>query len=371
MRLVAIFAAIIPTMPVFSKPLSSKLNQVKKEIQETRLQITRYENLETSLGRDASELRNKNLHFLQQMQRLKQQALLSRNKEKELSLQLASLEEDSTLWSASLKEDLRTYLASLETNDTSEKTGGLWKEELIRFSILREASMLRALRESGRKAIRAERESRNINTQLIAQSHLVFHQSEQSLNAYEEKRALLQDAERKKIVAQEKEKRLEESAQALTKLLRIISHRTTSKKRTRQTTRILLHPHSLLWPAQGVVSSLFGRQKNPELGTWVIHQGIVIKTAPGAPVESVAAGKVIFSGPFRSYGKIIILDHGKNFFSIYGYLGTIFKKPGENVSRGETVALSAPKSIRGGNLYFELRQGTVALNPLQWLSRHE
>ena len=43
----------------------------------------------------------------------------------------------------------------------------------------------------------------------------------------------------------------------------------------------------------------------------------------GAPVQAVDGGKVIFAGPFRSYGQVLIVDHGSNFFSIYGELGEL------------------------------------------------
>ena len=85
--------------------------------------------------------------------------------------------------------------------------------------------------------------------------------------------------------------------------------------------------------------------------------------APGAPVKAVAAGKVIFAGPFRSYGRVIIVDHGAGFFSVYGGLGEMEKDKGDAARKGETLARA------GGRLYLELRRGADALDPLAWLEK--
>jgi len=372
MRLVIFFLALFPALNANAKLISAKLSRVKKEILETRLQISHYESLEDSLRRDAASLKHQNIRSHREMSRLKRLALAARDRDRKLSSQLAALEQNSTLWSSSLKGNFRAYWSMLKADGISETTDSLWKEEFLRFCIFNQTSMMRALGGSALKTAADKERTHIMSSHLIAESRQARVQSEQSLNAYEEKRSLLKTANRNKLKAQKRESRLEESAQALTKLLRRLSRASQRRKKTRlpqAPATVSIRPHSLPWPTQGVVSSSFGRQKNLELGTWVIHQGIIIATPSKVPVESVAAGRVIFSGPFRSYGHIVILDHGKKFFSIYGNLGAILKKAGETVSQGEILGLNAPNSTQPGNsLYFELRQGTQALNPIQWLN---
>jgi septal ring factor EnvC (AmiA/AmiB activator) len=106
----------------------------------------------------------------------------------------------------------------------------------------------------------------------------------------------------------------------------------------------------------------FGRGKDPELGTWIVRQGLTLEVEAAAAVSAVADGRVIFIGPFRSYGQVAILDHGAGFFSVYAGLDEIVKEKGSLIHSGETLARSGPR------LYFEIRRGTEALDPLAWLA---
>src|SRR6185295_5801093 len=110
-----------------------------------------------------------------------------------------------------------------------------------------------------------------------------------------------------------------------------------------------------------------------ELNTWVIRQGIQIEAPAGAAVRSVAAGRVVYVGPFRRYGRIVIVDHGSGFFSIYGYLDRIARAKGEDVDAKDLVGFAGPTEEAGPQAtgravtYFEVRQNGTALDPLNWL----
>ena len=170
--------------------------------------------------------------------------------------------------------------------------------------------------------------------------------------------------------AQARAKELEETAKALTRLIR--SLREPRKPGAPPIVHWDVPPNSLLWPAQGSVLKPFGRQRNAELDTWVISQGILLQTPAEAAVSAVRGGKVIFCGPFRSYGQVMILDHGSNFFTIYGGLGSLLKVKGAEVQPGEAIARAGPpKAGQGGRLYFELRRGSEALDPLVWLQKQQ
>jgi len=130
--------------------------------------------------------------------------------------------------------------------------------------------------------------------------------------------------------------------------------------------------HSLVWPAEGKVISAFGKEFRNDLNTWIFRDGIKIAVKKAAPVGAVAEGSVIFAGPFRSYGNVVILDHGKGFFTIYGFLKEISVKVGDKVNEHGQVGLAGEdtqsSSGTGQNaVYFEIRQGTTAVDPQDWL----
>ena len=97
-------------------------------------------------------------------------------------------------------------------------------------------------------------------------------------------------------------------------------------------------------------------------------KGIVIDGAEGDPVNSIAPGKVLYADWLRGFGLVAIVDHGEGYMSVYGHNQALLKQAGDDVRRGERIALVGRS---GGqeypNLYFEIRHKGKALNPSAWL----
>lgn len=122
---------------------------------------------------------------------------------------------------------------------------------------------------------------------------------------------------------------------------------------------------SLRMPVQGTITARYG-MKRADGPSW---KGIFIKTSAGAPVHSVAGGKVIFADTLRGFGRLIIIDHGDHYMTIYGNAQTLNKRVGDTVGSGETVATAGNSGENGETgLYFELRRSGQALNPSDWIS---
>jgi len=93
--------------------------------------------------------------------------------------------------------------------------------------------------------------------------------------------------------------------------------------------------------------------------------GIELLARAGAGVIAVADGRVAFAGDYGSYGRMIILDHGDTFYTIYAGLGTIVVRVGDWVNRGAALA-----DVGGGRspaLFFEVRRGTRSLDTRSWI----
>ena len=122
---------------------------------------------------------------------------------------------------------------------------------------------------------------------------------------------------------------------------------------------------SLRMPVQGTITARYG-MKRADGPSW---KGIFIKTSAGVPVHSVAGGKVIFADTLRGFGKLIIIDHGDHYMTIYGNAQSLNKRVGDTVGSGETVATAGNSGENGETgLYFELRRSGQALNPSDWIS---
>jgi septal ring factor EnvC (AmiA/AmiB activator) len=124
----------------------------------------------------------------------------------------------------------------------------------------------------------------------------------------------------------------------------------------------------LVAPVDADVVRRFGREVDAEFHTQVFHKGVDFGAALGAPVRAVAAGTVRFAGWFRGYGRMVILDHGDRFYTVSGHLDTLRVEAGGVVAAGEAIgAVGDTGSLSGPRLYFEIREGSQAVDPLAWL----
>ncbi len=127
----------------------------------------------------------------------------------------------------------------------------------------------------------------------------------------------------------------------------------------------------LQWPvAAGRLVRGFGMYTDEITRTRVINNGIDIQAPAGRPVMAVADGAVRVVDWYRSYGKMVMVDHGGGMYSLYCHLGEIFVKEGEPVTRGQAIAsVGSTGSLDGPVLHFEIREGMKAVDPIKWLGK--
>jgi murein hydrolase activator len=117
------------------------------------------------------------------------------------------------------------------------------------------------------------------------------------------------------------------------------------------------------WPVKGEVISTYDLAANPP------RRGIGLSLKGPDQVAAVSWGKVVHNDQLRGFGQVVILTHGNDFYSLYAFLSESPLKVGQNVERGEPVGRAGYYPLaKGPGLYFELRSGQKAVNPLQWLS---
>lgn len=121
----------------------------------------------------------------------------------------------------------------------------------------------------------------------------------------------------------------------------------------------------LVWPVSGKLRVGFGTSRQNELGTLIESHGFDIETEVDSPVNAVASGKVIFANTLRGYGKLIIIDHGRKYYTLYAHVSRFTKKIGDPVVPAEVIAYSGYDGRDA--LYFEIRHGGEPLDPGEWL----
>jgi septal ring factor EnvC (AmiA/AmiB activator) len=124
----------------------------------------------------------------------------------------------------------------------------------------------------------------------------------------------------------------------------------------------------LLWPAEGKVVGEYGTQINPRFGTKTFRNGIDIDVAEGTNIVAVYGGHVLYTGWFRGYGNLIIVDHGGDYYTLYAHAAEVNVKEGDEVKQGQVIGkVGDTGSLQGPRLYFEVRHEGKPQNPAQWL----
>ena len=113
-------------------------------------------------------------------------------------------------------------------------------------------------------------------------------------------------------------------------------------------------------PARGPVVTAYGE----ETSKGVTSKGISIQTRPQAQVVSPYDGSVIFSGPFRGYGKLVIIEHGEGYMSLLAGMEDIDCEVGQMLLAGEPIGQMPDDSAR---LYVELRKNNKPIDPQAWM----
>ena len=124
----------------------------------------------------------------------------------------------------------------------------------------------------------------------------------------------------------------------------------------------------LPWPASGRILTAFGAQVHPRFGTKTFRNGVDIEASEGTDVAAVYAGHVVFTGWFKGYGNLIILDHGHEYYTLYAHVADILVKEGDDVRQAQRIGtVGNTGSLAGPRLYFEVRYQGKPQDPEQWL----
>jgi murein hydrolase activator len=98
-------------------------------------------------------------------------------------------------------------------------------------------------------------------------------------------------------------------------------------------------------------------------------EGVTIRTRRSAQVVSPYDGEIEFAGPFRSYGRVLIINVGSGYHVVLAGLSTTFAEAGQEVLAGEPIGEMASDTRIVPDLYMEVRRESEPLNPALWLKK--
>lgn len=119
-------------------------------------------------------------------------------------------------------------------------------------------------------------------------------------------------------------------------------------------------------PVSGKLIQRFGKHRHDDFSEVLFNKGWEFTTSVGARVSAVAPGKVVFNQLLPGYGNVVILDHGRRYYTLYGRLATSLVQVNQQVKTGDAVAVLGENDEKGRNFYFEIRIEGKATDPAQF-----
>ena len=119
------------------------------------------------------------------------------------------------------------------------------------------------------------------------------------------------------------------------------------------------------WPVRGRVITGYGAKNNGKQ-----NDGINVAVPEGTPVKAAEDGVVAYSGSeLKGYGNLILVRHSNGYVTAYAHASELMVKRGDTIKRGQVIAKSGQTGEVGSpQLHFEIRKGSSAVDPLQFLN---
>ena len=389
----------------------SDLQKMEARVAEQKAERERLEAEAAKIDNEIKDISKKMVRYARTIQNNEEKLSSMENELKTLQQDLKKAEDTFALEDDNL---IRT-LAALQ-NLALKPTESLFVQPLTPVEIIRSAMLLReAVPYLQENAARIREDLENIEKQknlvekqvsrIIRQKQILEKEHEQMKALVQRKSKIRNAVEIKSVKAKKKVEQLASQANDLRDLLNKLEKQRQEKRRKQEEERrrlaelkaaearraaeetkkleekqradlIKLKPEvinemgkdfvkakgHLLRPARGPVVTAYGEQ----MSKGVTSKGIIIKTRSQAQVISPYDGTVIFAGPFRGYGNMIIIEHGGGYLSLLAGLGSIDTEVGQMLLAGEPVGQMPEDG--DARLYVEMRRNNKPINPLSWMN---
>ncbi len=378
--LITVFCFLFCFGRAYCATSNEDLQGIREKASLKEKQLKEYQEKQKKLEQELKNLTQKEKQAGQETEKIKSNLVEVKTKTSSLQSRREIMQNTLPMWQTLMQETLTATIVEniLQSDFYTDKTvsTNLLLNSLLDVKAGYYKNLQKSLEQNEKDLKLTEQEKEN----LLSQQSALEAEQEKLVATHKNKEKDLTTAREKLKQAKQELNELKNSAVQMEKLLKQAEKQRVAaekkqgvKQKTVVTKDLSISKKSLPWPLNGQVISRFGKEYNKQLKTWIFRDGIKISAFAGTPVKAVEGGKVIFAGAFRSYGQVVIIDHGQGFFTIYGFLKEIKAYVGQVVKSG-TVIGTCGHDTQGtamgqgkAALYFEVRSGTQALDPLIYL----
>jgi murein DD-endopeptidase MepM/ murein hydrolase activator NlpD len=225
--------------------------------------------------------------------------------------------------------------------------------------------MIRELQAQQSIIIQKKKEILQKQQELTDQKSLYVELKDQNRQALSKKLTVNQTKQKELEVLQNSRSDLEKALTALEQTSKEVEAQIRAYQEQNQ---IALGTGKFIWPVQGPVTQGFGWRIHPILRKREFHTGLDIAVESGFPIMAADSGVVIFAGYNGGYGKMLLIDHGSGFSTLYAHTSVLLVDKGQTVVKGQLVAKVGSTGLSTGpHLHFEIRKNGVPVNPRDYL----
>jgi murein DD-endopeptidase MepM/ murein hydrolase activator NlpD len=259
----------------------------------------------------------------------------------------------------------KIHLQKLQTLSHSQKTEIRYLAEKIAF-MEEQAKNLKEMERQVKRDLKEVKELKRTTkftpAVSIAKTHSVHNRDSSLL----EDRVSILEEERTRIVTYLHQSLLELSKKAFQR-----ENNLKEAQEFLQAQRSVLLATPSLWPVFGRITSRFGETRQSlSSGGEKPHRGLDIAAPVGTAILAPADGVVNFAGWETSYGRLMCIDHGHGFSTLYGHLQVVFVKSGEKVRKGQTIAaIGLSGNTNGPHLHYVVFFHGNPVNPAAYLTQ--
>lgn len=361
--LLAVFICILTITPQTS--YATTLDQKKKQTREKIKRIQLLEGLEKNkLYKNQQKLETTHSTLASTQARYNE----IENKLSRMQVELSRAQSDFNNVDAQLKSRIRQVFKNqrlgmfeliLSAKDLNALLDVVYFERII---IRRDYKKMVELKEKSAKLAKMKKDIEVQKQELAATIESMNDQQRTIKRAIAQNQSMINKLKTDKAYYQRTERELERQSEDLQKMI--------SKGYSKSTVKTT--STGFMKPIAGRITSPFGWRTHPIFNSRTFHSGVDIGGPNYGSIRASNSGKVIYSGWYGGYGKVVIIDHGiingHPMTTLYAHMSTIKVSNGQSVQKGQVIGLEGTTGYSTGpHCHFEVRINGKPNNPLNYI----